>query len=327
MNRRRFLTGSTAAVAFLPTVNAAALDIDILQSPVMEMLRSLPDRSAGDGFDFITTRAINNTLQRTVTPENPDMYWDPVGEDYQTIFGIGTSWKDLSGIQDDVSLWKMRTEFYERELTLQTLQSNGWELTDEDLYLLQYKGDDEDRKTLAASLNELNRSITDGEWDWVALPVSDTIVVGASENLVHSIADRAMNHTVMDTVDRHFRNIHYVLRVDTYSMSLLPRQALPVESTQASFISRSWTGDEPIIQSVGLNLESPDRIEPMLEEVRARLQSETSTLNGLRYSDFLKTEGTADYRNNLRIDFVDSTGEWDIRHALLVGDLQMLPLI
>lgn len=326
MNRRTFLTGSAAAAAFLTTRNPVAQEIDILQSPVLEMLRNLPDRSAADGFDFMITHATNNTLQRSVIPENLDRYWEPISEDYQIIFGISRSSKDLSGKQDGVSLWKMDTNLYQWESTLQTLESNGWELVDEDLHLLHYAGSDEDRRELAASLKQLNEIVLDDTWDWIALPRADTIVIGASESLIHSIADHTKHYTGMQTVNQNFLHIRYILHIDTYEMSLLPRQALPVESTEASFISRAWIGDAPIIQSVGLNLDSPNSIEPILEAVHERLESETSTITGLPYAEFLTIEGTTDYRNALRIDFVDSTGEWDIRHALDAGDLKMLPI-
>src|SRR5699024_7155875 len=134
------------------------------------------------------------------------------------------------------------------------LESNGWEVVDEDLNLIQYAGSDDDRRALAASLNELNNSIADGTWDWVAFPKPDMIVAGANEILVHNIADHIQNFTAMRAVSENFRLIRYVLRIDTYGMSLLPQQTLPVESTRSSFISRSWTGDTPIIQSIGLNL-------------------------------------------------------------------------
>lgn len=327
MNRRTFLTGSMAVAALSPTVKAAALDIAIPESPIMRMFEMLPGDPGTDGFDFPVTSGANGHIQRSVWPENPDMYWDPEGEDYDTIFGIYPTWMNLSGTQNGVSLWQMKMSAFDRDVSQTTLESNGWKVVDDDLRILRYGGSEDERSALAGSLNILGSWMRQGDWDWVALPDDSSLVVGSDEDRVRIVADRVKNHTAMTTVDERFHQLGNILRTDSYLVSLLPPQRLPVDLAEASFVSRSWTGDEPIIHSIGLRLESGDQVLSMIDSVQERLETQISTVVSKVYADFLKIADIANYRGTVRFDLIDTSGNWDIFRALGADDLGMLPLL
>lgn len=327
MNRRSFLTGTIATAALLPTAQVAALDIDFIKNPIVQIFDMLPDFPASERFDFPVTTGTLGTLQRNVWPENPEMYWDPEGEDFYTVFGFYPTWMDMQGFQDGVSLWQMNTSAFDRDASQAVLESNNWEIVDDDLSILHYTGSENDRKTLATSLNILGSWMLAGDWDWVALPDDASIVIGSDEERVRIVADRVKNHSVMTTIAERYPHIGKILRHDAYLVSLLPYQRLPVQFSNATFVSRSWTGDEPIIHSIGLQIESADNIPSMIDAVQGRLESETSSLVGSEYANFLTITKVSDYRKNVRFDFVDASGVWDVFLALRDGDLGMLPLL
>lgn len=326
MKRRQFLASVSGLAAVIPTVRTAALDVDIIESPIMEVLRMLPDRPGADGFDFPVITATNNNIQRDVWPENPEMYWDPAGEDYLSIFAFHPSWWTLSTAMDGALLSQFNQESYDQGATIASLETNGWEIADQDLNLLRYAGNDEDRRSLASTLNLLGSQVREGLWDWIALPDAMSIITGPDEDLVRLIASRVQNQISTSSVDENFPQIRYVLRHDTYRMALVPPQRLPIQSAEAAFVSRSWTGDVPIIHSIGVHLESADLVEPLIDVVRGRLESESSNIVGTTYAEFLELQDVRTWRRNVRFDLVDASGEWDVLAALEANDLQMLPL-
>lgn len=325
MNRRQFLTGATVLTVLAPSIPTSALDIDLVESPIMWMLRMLPDHPGPEGLDFPTTTGTNYLIQRSVWPENPDMYWDPVGEDYLTVFGFHPTAMSFGAGYEGTSLANLDNSVYDWESTLQALESNGWELVDDDLHILHYGGSDEDRSGLSGSLNELGSWMREGIWDWISLPDAAHLVSGPNEEPVGSIADRVKNYPAMTTIETNFHGLRNLLHPEAYYLTLVAPQVLSVANTRATYISKSWMGDTPIIQSIGLRLESPEHIEETLQAIRDRLNSEVSSMINTRFSDFLEIIDVAEYHASLRIDFVDTTGDWDIVHALEFDDLGMLP--
>lgn len=326
MNRRTFLTGSAAAAILIPPFRAAALDVDFIEPAILQVFRLLPGDPKQGEFDFPITTGTNGPLQRSVWPENPDMYWDPEGEDYYSVLGFYPTWMELHGTQAGVSLWKMNPSAFDREVSQAKLESNGWEVVDDDLHILHYGGSDVDRTALAGEMNVLGSWMREGRWDWIALPDDVSIVVGSNEERVRTIADNIKNHTLIESVDQNLPHLRYILRPDAYLASLLPHQRLPMSGTTAGFISRSWTDDVPIIHSVGLCLESEDLVESVIGIVEKRLAEESSLLLGTPYANFLEISNATSYRESVRFDFVDSSGEWDVFHALDNDDLRMVPL-
>lgn len=326
MNRRTFLTGSAAAATLLPTFRSAALDEDVIESPILQVFGLLPGYPEQEEFDFPMTTGTNGPLQRSVWPENPDMYWDPEGEDHYNVLGFYPTWMQRRGTQAGVSLWQMSSSGYKRDPAQSTLESNGWEIVDATLRMLQYAGNEDDRSALAGEMNVLGSWMREGLWDWIALPDDVSIVVGTNEERVRTVADNIQNHTLIESVDQNFPHLRYALRADAYLVSLLPHQRLPMSGTIAAFISRSWTGDLPIIQSVGLCLESEDLVESVIGIVEKRLAAKSSLLLDTPYANFLALADITTYRHTVRFDFVDSTEEWDVFHALDNDDLRMLPL-
>lgn len=325
ISRRNLLVGSAGALALLPFTKAGATDIDIEASPILEVLRILPNRPGPNGEDFTTSHAGNDALRRIVPTEAPDMYWDPAGEDYFTIFGLYDTWITIRGGQEGGAVWLMG-DTYDAESSEETLLSNGWVTTDEDLRLMQYSGNDDDRRSLAASLNLLGVEIESGNWDWVALPDARAVVLGSDGDLVQQMANRIKFYPYMETAEENFHRINYLLPIDTYQMSLLPPQSLPVQGAQATFIARCWRDDDRLVESIGLRMESSDEAIEMLETIQSRLGTETSSITGLPYADFLSIEATKDVYGACRVDFIDATGEWDVRKAFDADDLRMLPL-
>lgn len=325
MNRRDFLTASAAAVAFMPSMPTSALAVTPFENPVLEVFKMLPAQPGGDGFDFPATTGINGRLQRSVWPENPDLYWDPEGEDYFRIFGFHPSRINRSGTQTDVSLWQLDPSSFDRGATQQSLESNGWQVVDDALQILHYSGNEDDRDELAGSLNLLGNRMHDGEWDWIALPDSTSAIVGSQENRVRLVADRVQNRINLTSMYDQFRPLRPVLRMDSYLVSLLPPQQLPVATTHQVFLSRSWDGDVPIIQSFGLQLESDTYVQSMIDTVQDRLETQSSGLLELPYARFLEIVKIAEHESAIRFDLVDSSGEWDVFRALATDDLLMLP--
>src|SRR5699024_7651208 len=117
-------------------------------------------------------------------------------------------------------------------------------------------------------------------------------------------ADVAMRGTKTQGMDSAFVRLRDILRPDCYFLGILPRQLLPIESAEMAFISRSWTGDTPIIQSIGMHLESEQHVEPMIQAVRERLESETSSITGEVYGKSIEIQDTKVIASTLRIDFV-----------------------
>lgn len=325
MNRRDFLTRSAVLGALVPTARTVALDVDILASPIMNVFQMLPNREGSDGLAFPVTSGINHLIQREVWPEQIEMYWDPEGEDYHTIFGFYPTVQSLSASQQGVAIWTLATTHYDQKTTQATLESNGWEVVDDELRILHYAGTEDDLAKLAGSLNLLGSWLREGIWEWIALPDEVTVIPGSDEDLVRTVADRVKNYPAMATIERNFHGLKYILPVETYLVSLLPPQVLPVAGSQAAFLSKSWTGEEPIVHSIGLRLDSPDAIEPTLAMIRERLETETSPEIGSTYTEFLEIIETRDYHASVRIDFVDSSGEWDVFEAFQTDDLRMLP--
>lgn len=327
MNRRSFIAQCAVMAALLPELRANALDVDVIDDPILEVFRILPGSSSADAWDFPVTTGINGPLQRSVWPENPDMYWDPEGEDYSSVLGFYPSWMEQYGFQEGVSLWQFDTAAYGRDVSRETLISQGWEVVDQDLHILRYTGNETERGALAESLNVLGGWVKDGLWDWVALPDDTSVVIGNVEDRVRIIADRVKHNTSMSTIDQAFPRLDSILRPDSYNVSLLPPQRLPVEFTTAAFLSRSWTGDTPILQSIGLCLETQDQIPHMIGAVEERLDTQTSTLTGTVYSDFLQISDVTTRGTAVRFDLIDANGEWNITHAEQTGDLGMLPFL
>lgn len=325
MNRRQFLAGSAGQAALLTTSRTSALDVDIIENPILRVFDMLPASPEPDGFEFPITTGTLGELQRSVWPENPDKYWDPEGEDYHSVLGFFPGWMKQRGSQAGASLWQLSAS-YSLETSQATLESNGWEMVDDDLRILRYSGDEKDRSALAGSMNALGSWVRDGEWDWVALPDEASLVVGNNEDRLRTIADRVKNYTAMSTIDGQFHQLRYILRPDAYFTSLLPPQRLPVEASYAAFISRSWTGGVPIIHSIGLRLEGRDQIQLLITTVQERLETQTSSLVGNAYAEFLEITDIVDHGGTVRFDLIDSSGEWDIFHAFNADDLGMLPL-
>lgn len=302
-----------------------ALDVEIIENPILHVFGLLPDLPGADDFEFPVTTGTNGPLQRNVWPENPDMYWDPEGEDYFTVLGFYPTWMERRGTQPGISLWQFNTTTYKREASQVTLESNGWEVVDDDLHILHYSGSEDDRNALAGELNVFGSWMRDGEWDWIALPDDATFIVGTDEDRIRIVADHVIHNTAMAAVSERLRPLRHILRSDSYLLSVLPPQRVPVESSQASFISRCWTGDVPIIHSIGLQLESGDQVQPIIDSVQERLRTESSTLVGSPYADFLEIIDIAIYEETVRFDLVDSSEKWDIFNALINSDLLMLP--
>lgn len=327
MNRRLFIATATATAASLMrnTDLSAALDVDIAESPIMWMLRMLPDREGSNSENFPPTIGMNHLIQREVWPENPDMYWDPIGEDYLQLFGYHPNLASLGAAYEQTSLTTFDNTTYSDDHTIETLEGNGWKIVDDTIRLMHYAGSDDDRQKLADSLNEMGPAVRTGSWDWISFPDVANLISGPDESLVRPIADRVKNFTAMSTIDSNFHGLRNILHPEAYFLSLLPPQVLPVENSRATYISKSWLGDVPIVQSIGMRLESPDLIEPTRENIEARMTSEISSSTDTPYADFLEIVGVESYYSSVRIDFVDSSGRWNIVQAPDQDDLKMLP--
>lgn len=325
MNRRRLLVTGAILTVVGGQYRARAEEIGLTDSLVTNVFDLLPDAPAADGYDFPVTTGTIGPFQRNVWPENPDMYWDPVGEDYRTIFGFHPNWMQLYASQDDASIWFMDRQLFDHQQVRDTLELNSWKLIDSDLRLLHFHGSEKERSNLAASLNMLTDHMVTGDWDWVALPADDVLVMGSNEERVHLIADRVKHDTPMSTVSNHISHLRPIIRADSYRISVLPSQRLPMEGSDVSFVSRSWTGDLPIIQSIGISLDSRERADRLPELVGDRLESETSSVQQTEYADFLSIHHVEIQDRLIRFDFVDSSTKWDVFEALSAGDLGMLP--
>lgn len=325
MNRRRFLTTTAATVALVPMISASAHEERPVRFPLIELFEMFPDQPGEDGFSFPITTGIVGSLQRTVWPENPAMYWDPIGEDYMSIFDFHPAAMMLSASQEGAELWSMNLEMYGRDSTRVTLEANGWQIDDADLGLYRYAGNEDDRSSLAASLNLLGNTLLDGEWDWVALPDDITVVMGSDGDKVRAIVDRAVNSTFFTTVGDRVRPLSSVIHEDSYLISVLPPEHLPVMGADVSFVSRSWTGDIPIIHSIGMQLGTAEEVEQIIEAVVARLKSERSRLANAPYSDFLELSVVKRNGGSVRFDLISKSDVWDVFDALNSDDLQMLP--
>lgn len=326
MNRRRFLT-ATAAGALLPLISASAHEERLVENPLSEIYEMLPDQPDENGYSFPVTTGTVGSLQRTVWPENPEMYWDPVGEDFRTIFDFHPAAMMLSASQEGAELWSMNLEMYNRDSTRSELESNGWQAADADFHILQYVGSEDDRSALAASLNLLGTRMQKGEWDWVAVPDDVTVVMGNDGDRVTTIADRVLNNSPGSSMGDWVDTIQRIVRNDSYLISFLPPERLPMEGVNISFISRSWTGDTPIIHSIGMQMDTPEEAEQMVDAVQSRMESETSRATEAVYSDFLEIQTIWRDGESVRFDFITNTDEWDVFDALNASDLRMLPLI
>lgn len=325
MNRRQFFAATASSAIGIPALLASATDVAVLESPIMNVLSMLPDTTGPNGFDFPITTALNHRIQREVWPENPEMYWDPIGEDYRTVFGFHTSVVDLSVSQSQLEHWRLDSEQFNPEDTMANLSALGWEMVDEVLRIMRYTGDASARETFASSLNLMGEPIRSRDWDLIGFPDDSSMVLGADEELVRTVADRIQTHTAMLTVDVNFHGLNYVLPVDAYHMMLVPPQALHVPGAESTFVSKSWTGDAPIVQSVGLRMQNAEAVEPMVESIQSLLESEVSTLRNLPYADFLSFDGHDQEYSSVRLDFTVTDGEWDILQAFAADDLRMLP--
>ena len=327
MNRRRFLTTTATALALASTTFTNAREIGLVEGLVSNVFGYFPDNPGLDGFAFPVTSGTVGMIQREVWPENPDMYWDPEGEDYESMLGFHPKQMQLGAGQEGASLWFMDPQLFDREMTRQTLESNGWQIIDDDLLLLYYAGSEDDRSNLAASLNLLGNRMRDGEWDWIALAHEGSLVMGSDGERVKAIADRLVNGTSGSSIGDRVEPLKPLIRTDTYLISILPPERLPMESVEVSFVSRSWTGDLPIIHSIGMQLGTGEQVEQLVESVQARLTSETSTQLRTTYADFLELSNIQRNSGSVRFDFVSTTDRWDVFDALEVDDLGMLPLI
>lgn len=325
-NRRGFFGLTTLGLATtLSGRHAAATDVDIIENRMVEMFRMLPLLPGPDDLDFPETSGMDHRIQREVWPENPDTYWDPIGEDYHTVFGFYSNAWVVSAGQADVDIWSMDMAAYDFKLAMETLISNGWDVVEETPLLLHFAGSEADRTALGDALNMLGSFIYEGKWDWIGLPDAITIVTGSSEEMVRTVNDRVANYTPMTTMDTAIHGLRYVLPVNAYSAQLLPPQLLPVPNSSGGFICKAWNGDVPIVQSVGLRLATPEEVEPMLLTIRSRMEAEVSSITGTTYSAFLEITDSQAYYSTLRIDFISTDDSWDIFDARLAGDLGMLP--
>lgn len=324
LTRRSFLATSML-LPLITRIPAAATDVDWSTSAIISVFDMLPDRPGPNGLEFPDTTGMDHVIQQQVWPENPDMYWDPKGEDYMTIFGFHPSSLSLSASQGDVSIWKVPNTDVDLTVTRAKLEELTWEPMYDDLGMLHYTGSDDERKELAASLNMLNPQILEGTWDWIAIPDIATIVLGSDEELVRQVADRAKHYPSMSPIWRRFHHLKPLLQPETYFATLLSPQSLPVDMTTAAFVSKSWTGDVPIVQSIGLQLESTDQVEPMIETITQRLAQEVSPVSGTVYNDYLELIGTKRQSSSIRLDFTDASGAWDVTKAWAMNDLGMLP--
>lgn len=325
MNRRDLTLGLVAGFSVVPLLKASATDVDVLESPIMPMFRMMPARSGPNGFDFPITTGVNHWLQKQVVPENPDMYWDPVGEDYRELFGFHHNAMLQSGYQDDVALWNLDVDAYSIDATIELLQKHGWEVVHEAWPLLHFAANAEQKTSLVESLNDMGHDIAAGGFDWIAFPNDNIMVVGSNEALVHTVADRVATYAVMTTIDTKFHGLRYVLRPDTYIVAVQPAQVLAVQGASSTFISKSWTSNIPIVSSVGVRLDDVDEVQPLIDAVHARIKSETSTLLDVPYSEIIEIGDIQIEYTSVRIDFIPNTLDWDIFLAVQNNDYGMLP--
>ncbi|MCO5217413.1 MAG: hypothetical protein M9909_01045 [Thermomicrobiales bacterium] len=322
---RRSLVASSMLLPFATRMPVGAIDSDWLTSAIVNVFDLLPDRPGPGRLEFPVTTGIDYLVQREVWPENPDTYWDPKGADISAIFGFYPGIITLAGTQGDVSIWEVPNNEVDLDVTRETLVGNGWVPVDEDLGILHYAGNEDERGELAASLNILQDLMREGVWDWVAIPDIATIVTGANAEVVRQVADRVKHYPPMSTIAGRFHGLKPLLTPETYEVTLLPPQALAVAMTESTFVGKSWTGDVPIVQSIGLRLDSPDQVEPMIATINQRLEQEISPVSGERYSDYLELIETNSYYSSVRLDFVDHSGDWDVTRAWSTNDLGMLP--
>ncbi len=325
MNRRQLLLSGASLLAAPAHQPVGAIDIDVAESPIMNVLRMLPDRKGVNGENFAPTSGMNHRIQRNVWPQNPDMYWDPVGDDYHRLLGFRPNAMNLSASYDGTSISTLDNTQFNDLHSIEMLESHGWEVVDEELRLLHYAGSDDDRLELAETLNEMGRPINEGRWDWICFPDVAHLISGADEHLVRSIADRVQNFTAMTTIDSNFHGLRNILQPAAYSLSLLPPHVLPVKHATAAYISKTWHGETPIVHSIGLRLESADQVEPTIEMIRQRMTTEISSSTDTAYADFLEITDVEIYTSSVRIDFIDTSDSWNIVQKVDENDLRMLP--
>lgn len=328
MNRRAFISTGAASLFALPLRHAFALDEEPIESPLMELLDQIPDRTGSDGFAFSPSLAFDHPIRRMAPGEVPDMYWDPYGEDLGNIFGFHTIAILHSAVQrspDVLEFWRMDAEWMNAAPVITSLEANGWQTLDQDLRLMAYVGSKDDRRERAASLNMVGKEIADGSWDHIALPDDRTIVLGANPELVRKAADRVKYHTALTPIRQNFHSLGSVLPVHTYEMKLLPPEALPISDATATFVCRSYETDAQIIHSVGVRTESPGQAQNLIDEMRQLFSNAISPEREQPYREFLDLIHVFESGSAARFDFVVTDGDWDIVRAAESEDLLMFP--